>query len=105
MSEPFAGDIDVRVDLFNYITKTVINVLHVYTSCFSLKSNLASSKTEVDQLDVNKLAPIPVDLSKLCDVVKTDVIKKTVYDKLVPKVNSIDTSAFVLETNYDPDKK
>ena len=43
--------------------------------------------------------PVPVDLSKLSDVVKNDVVKKTVYDKLVAKVNSIDTSGFVLKTN------
>ena len=48
--------------------------------------------------------PVPVDLSKLSDVVKNDVVKKTVYDKLVAKVNSIDTSGFVLKTNYDTDK-
>ena len=43
-------------------------------------------------------------MSKLSDVVKTDVVKKAVYDKLVTKVNSIDTSAFVSKTNYDTDK-
>ena len=48
--------------------------------------------------------PVPVDLSKLSDVVKNNVVKKTSYDKLVPKVNSIDTSGFVLKTNYDTDK-
>ena len=48
--------------------------------------------------------PVPVDLSKLSDVVKNDVAKKTVYDKLVAKVNSIDNSAFDLKTNYDRDK-
>ena len=47
--------------------------------------------------------PIPVDLSKLSDVVKNDVVKKTAYDKLVAKVNSIDTSEFVLNTKYDTD--
>ena len=51
--------------------------------------------------------PVPVDLSKLCEktVVKNVVFKKTAYDKLVAKVNSIDTSAFVLKTKYDTDKK
>ena len=49
--------------------------------------------------------PVPVDLSKLSDVVKNDVVKKTAYDKLVAKVNSIDTSTFVLKTKYDTDKK
>ena len=38
---------------------------------------------------------------KLSDVVKNDVVKKTVYNKLVAKVNNIDTSDFVLKTNYN----
>ena len=50
--------------------------MHIDTSSFALKSDLASSKTEVDQLDVDKLVPVPVDLSKLSDVVKSDVVKK-----------------------------
>ena len=103
--EPFGGDINVKVDLSNYATKTDIkNISHVHTSSFSLKTNLASLKTEVDKLDIDKLAPVPVDLSKLSDVVKNNVVKKTVYDKLVAKVNSIDTSVFVLKTKYDTDK-
>ena len=48
--------------------------------------------------------PVPVDLSKLNDVVKNDVVKKAVCDKLVPKVNNIDTSGFILKTKYDTDK-
>ena len=48
--------------------------------------------------------PIPVDLSKLSDVVKNYVVKKDVYDKLVAKVNSIDTRGFVLKTKYETDK-
>ena len=104
--EPFGGDINVRVDLSNYATKTDIkNISHVDTSSFALKSNLASLKTEVDKLDINKLVPVPVDLIKLSDVVKNDVVKKTVYNKLVAKVNSIDTSRFVLKTSYDTNKK
>ena len=70
----------------------------------ALKTNLANLKTEVDKLDIDKLVPVPVDLSKLSDVVKNDVVKKDVYDKLVAKVNSIDTSRFVLKTKYDTDK-
>ena len=46
----------------------------------------------------------PTDLSKLSNVVKNDAVKKTVYDKLVAKVNSIDTSGFVLKAKYDTDK-
>ena len=48
--------------------------------------------------------PVPTDLSKLNNVVKNNVVKKTVYDKLVTKVNSIDTSDFVLKTKYNTDK-
>ena len=55
------------------------NVTHVDTSSFALKTNLANLKTEVDKLDIDKLAPVPVDLSKLSDVVKNDVVKKPVY--------------------------
>ena len=103
--EPFDGDINVKVDLSNYATKADIkNISHVDTSSFALKTNLANLKTEVDKLDIDKLVPIPVDLSKLNDVVKSDVIKKTVYDKLVAKVNSIDTGGFVLKTKYNKDK-
>ena len=50
------------------------------------------------------LVPVPVDLSKLSDVAKNDVAKKDVYDKLVAKVDNIDTSGFILKTNYDRDK-
>ena len=55
-------------------------------------------------IDIEKLTPFSVDLSKLSDVVKNDVVKKAVYDKLVAKVNNIDTSAFVLKTKYHTDK-
>ena len=79
--------------------------MHIDTSSFALKSSLASLKTDVDKLDNNKLVPALVDLSKLGDVVKNDVFKKTVYDKLVAKVNSIDTSGFLLKTKYDSDKR
>ena len=68
--EPFGGNFDVRVDLSNYATKTDIkNIWHIDTSSFALKSNLASSKTEVDKLDINNLVPVLVDLSKLSNAV------------------------------------
>ena len=73
------------------------NATHVDTSSFALKSNLASLKTEIDKLGIDKLVPVSVDVIKLSDVVKNDVIKKAVYDKLVAKVNNIDTSAFALK--------
>ena len=102
--EPFSGDINVKVDLSNYATEADIkNISHVDTSSFALKSNLAGLKTEVDKLDINKLVPVPIDLSKPSDVVKNDV-KKTLYDKLVSKVNSIDISRFVLKIKYNTDQ-
>ena len=101
----FGGNINVKADLSNYATKTDLkNVTHVGTSSFSPKKNLASLKAEVDKLGIDKLVPVSVDLSKLSDVVKNDVVKKTVYDRLEAKVNDIDTSAFVLKTNYKTDK-
>ena len=98
--EPFGGDINVKVDLCNYATKTDIkNISHIDPSSFALKSNWASLKTEIDKLDIDKfnrlptnlsnlkskvskldideLAPGPVDLSKLSNVVKNEVVKKT----------------------------
>ena len=103
--EPSGGDINVTVDLSNYATKIDLeNVTRVDTSNFALKTNLANLKTEVDKLDIDKLVPVPVDLSKLSDVVKNDAVKKDVYDKLVTKVNNTNTSKFVLKTKYDTDK-
>ena len=102
--EPFGGDINVKVDLSNYATKTDLNnVSHVGVSSFALKYNLASLKTEVDKLDIDKLVSIPVDLSKLSDVVKNDVVKKTEYNKLVTKVDNIDTTNFVKKNKYEKD--
>ena len=101
----FGGNINVKGDISNYATKADLkNVTHIDTSRFALKTNLASLKTEVDEQDVDKLVSVPVDLSKLSDAVKNDVVKKAVYDKLVAKVNSIDTSDFVLKTKYQTDK-
>ena len=77
---------------------------HVDTSSFALKTNLASLKTEFDKLDIEKLVPLPVDLSKLSDVIKNYVVKKAAYDKLAAKVNNSDTSEFVLKTKYQTDK-
>ena len=75
--ELFGRDINVKFDLYNYATKTDIkNISHIDTSNFALKLNLASLKSEVDKLDINKLVPVPFDLSKLTDVVKNNVIKK-----------------------------
>ena len=103
--KPFGGDINVKVDLSNYATKTDIkNISHVDTSSFALKTNLANLKTEVDKLDIDKLVPVPVDLSKLSDVVKNGVVKKVIYDKLVEKLNNIGPSRFAFKTKYETNK-
>ena len=69
--ETFGGDINVKVGFSNYATKSDIkNISLVDTSSFALKTNLPSLKTEVDKLDIDKLQPVPVDLSKLSDFVK-----------------------------------
>ena len=73
----------------------------------NVPTNSSNWESKVDRLDVDKLVPVPVDLSKLSDVVKNYVVKKkekNEYDELVAKVNNIDTSGFVLKSNYDADK-
>lgn len=67
------------------------------------KADLVNSKSEVDELDVDKLAdldadklkPVSVNLERLSDLVKNNVVKKTVCNEFVKKVNAIDTSKFV----------
>ena len=67
----FGGDINVKVDLSNYATKAELkNATGIDTSKQPAKSNLASLKAEADKLDIYKLVPAPVDLSKLSHVVK-----------------------------------
>ena len=103
--ERFDGDINVKLDLSNFVTKTDIKrATGVDMSNVATKSDLARLKAEIDKIDVGKLKTVPVDLSKLSNVVNNDVVKKTVYDKLITKVNATNTSGFVLKTQYDPDK-
>ena len=102
--EPFGGDINIKVDLSNYATKTDLkNVSYVDVSSFALKSNLASLKTEADKLDIGKLETVPVHLAKLSNKVVNNVIKKTQFSTLVSKVHSIDTTNFVSKTKYGKD--
>ena len=64
---------------------------YIYTSKLAAKCDLASLQAEVDKLDIDKLIPVPVDLSKVSDVLKS-VVKESVYDKLVATIKNIDTS-------------
>ena len=98
----FDGDVSVKVDLSNYVTKTDLkNISHVDVSRFALKSNLASLKIEVDKIDADKSKTVPVDLANLSNVGKNEVIKKTEYDKLVAKINGIDNTNFISKTKYE----
>ena len=74
------------------------------TSNLAAKPDLASLKSEVHQIDREKIKTVCLDASKISNVVENDVTKKTVYDKLITRVNAIDTSKFVLKTPYSIDK-
>ena len=134
--EPFGGDINVKVDLSNYATKADIkNITHVDTSRFALKTNLASIKTKVDKLDIdklkilpnnlsnlknemknlsnlnNKLVTVPLDLSKLTNVIKNQVVKKTEYNSKIkniedkiPDISNLATKS-ILNTKINEVKK
>ena len=104
--KPFCRDINVKVDLSNYATKTDIkNISHVDISSFALKKKLGNLKTEVDKWGIDKIVPVPTDLSKLSNVVKNDIVQKTVYDKLVAEVNAINSSDFVLKLSITMTKQ
>ena len=119
------NNIKAELDLAYYATKDdVKNITHVDVSSYATKTNLAASKSEVDKIDVDKLKTVPIDLSKLSNVVKNDVVKKTDYntnvtsienqiagvtkntvDNLadITKLKAVDTSNFVLKTKRTAD--
>ena len=85
----FGRNINVKADLSNYATKADLkNISHIDTSSLALKINLANLKNEVNKLEIDKLVPVPVDLSKLSDVVKNDVVKKTDYNAEITKIEN-----------------
>ena len=97
-------NIKVELDLSNYATKKDIkDITHVDTSSYALKTNLAALKTEVDNIDTDKLKTVPNDLAKLSNVVKNDIVKKTEYNTFKNKVDAIDTSGFVTRTKFTTD--
>ena len=117
-----SNNIKVKLDLTNYATKDdVKNITRVDVSSYATKTNLASLKTEVDKTDTDKLKTVPVDLAKLSNVVKNDVVKKTDYstkvtsieaqiagltkntvDNLadITKLKAIETNSFVTRTKF-----
>ena len=120
-----SNNVKVELDLTNYATKADLkNITHVDVSSFASKTNLAALKTEVDKIDVDKLKTAPVDLAKLTNTVKNDVVKKTDYNTKVTsieaqiagltkntvdnladitKLKAIDTNSFVLKTKLASD--
>ena len=70
-------NIKVESDLSNYATKTDLNnIIHVDTSSFASKTNLAALKTEVDKIDIDKLKTVPTDVAKLTNAAENDLVKK-----------------------------
>ena len=98
-NEPFGGDINVKVDLSNYATKTDLKSgIGIDTSKLALKLYLANLKAEVDKIDVDKLKTVPADLSKLSNVVNNYVVRKNClwWKQMLKlaKANNIDISGF-----------
>ena len=86
--ERYRGNVKVELNLSNYATKADLKgAIDVDTSNSAAKSDLDSLKAEVDKIDIDKLKIVPPDLSKLSNAVDHDVVRKTLYDKLVTKVN------------------
>ena len=97
-------NIKVELDLNNWATKKYLkDITHVDTGSYALKTYLAALKTEVDNIDTDKLKTGADDLAKLSNVVKNDVVKKTEYNTLKNKVDAIDTSDFVTRTKFTTD--
>ena len=95
---------DLRNTYKNELDKTCLkNVTQVDTSRFPLKTNLASLKTEVDKLDIDKLVPVPNNLSKLTKEVQEYFTKKNEFNTLETKVDNINTTYFVKKTKYETD--
>ena len=103
----FKGNVKAELDLSSYAAKAELkNATGVHASELAAKSGLASSKIDkIDKIDIDWLKTVPVDLSKLSNVVSNGIVKKkNVYNKLIDKVNNVDASGFVLKTKYDTHK-
>ena len=97
-----SGVVKVDLDLSNYATKTDLkNVTHVDVSSFSSKTNLSDLKTKVDELDIDKLVPVPNDLAKLSYKMANDLTAKIDFNTLKTKVDDIDLGKYILKTKYD----
>ena len=73
----FDENVKVELDLSNCGIKTLLKgATEIGMSNLTLKPDLAKLKAEVDKINVDKLKTLPVDLSKLNDVVYNQVFKK-----------------------------
>ena len=86
------NNIKVELDLSNYVAKSDLKGLTgIDTLKFAEKADLATLKSKVDKIDVDKPETVPTYLSKLNNVVKNDIVENTRFDILVSKVNTIDS--------------
>ena len=100
---PLGRNVKLELDLSNYTTKTDLKkATSVDTSEFAKKTDLASLKSDVDELDVDQIKAVPLELSKPSSAVDNDIVKKTEYNKLVAKINATDTTG--LKSQYNTDK-
>ena len=95
----------IWIRLSKYATKSELKkAIDVNISDLVDLANFKSVVNKVDKLDVNKLKPVPLDLKNVSGAVEKEVVKKDVYDKLVKKVNAIqttDTNNLVTKADYD----
>ena len=86
------NNIKVELDLSNYVAKSDLKGLTgIDTLKFAEKADLATLKSKVDKIDVDKPETVPTYLSKLNNVVKNDIVENTRFDILVSKVNTTDS--------------
>ena len=84
-----SNNVKVELDLTNFATKMNLkNITQIDVSSFASKTNLAALKTEVDKIDTDKSKTAPVDLAKLTNAVKNDVVKKTDYNAKVTSIEA-----------------
>ena len=107
--KPGNGNLKVKLDLKNYAIKEELkNITHVDTSTFALKTNLASLKTEVDKLDIPKLATVSIDLADLTKEFQEDFTKKTDFNSLKTKFDKNETDnanlEIIINKNYSTTK-
>ena len=94
--------VTVDLQLDGVVTKKDLEgITHIDTSRFPLKTNLSALKIEVDKLDIQKLGTLPTDVAKLSNKVANNLVEKTDFNSLKPKVDNNETDNVNLETKVD----